>query len=183
MGRLVTVEQAKAFVGVSSSSADSVVTTILDGIEAWIQEELRLTLTSQEGVIERCDGGLECLYLDTRPVTSITEVYDILGEEVIATDEYYLAQYGVMMEPAINDRWPRGRDRYRVTYTGGLTSTVITDSYAGLRLAVLELIYRTYENRGGKSGGSSKSQSTNWQQFLDTDIERKIRAFSMKGIL
>jgi hypothetical protein len=81
------------------------------------------------------------------------------------------------------ERWMEGRGRYLLTYSGGYytdecgsTTTSAPDGYphwrapAALKWAVLSLVRRAYDNRGGVASESALGWTVSWKDLQTSDI-------------
>lgn len=96
--------------------------------------------------------------------------------------------------PVIMSRWMEGRGRWLVTYAGGwevpynesTTTAGNDDGYPhyqpdpAVQEAVLQLVRRMYDNRGGVSSESASGWSVNWEPLEESDIMRLLAPYCRK---
>jgi len=100
---------------------------------------------------------------------------NVWTEETIDSDLYentdrriYVAQGGY---------WDEGEDRYDVVYIGGWSSTTIPDA---VKLALLQLPIRAYNNMDGKRSDSAEGQSVTWERLENSDIMEWIQPYTFR---
>jgi len=174
---LVDLATAKLFCQIEHSVEDDAVQVLIDSAEEFVQDETGLYLHDGSGqVIELLDGGNVDLWPTKRPVNSITSIQDAESEYAEVTDwkntriRILRASDGVV--------WPRGIQRWRVVYDAGYGPD---DVPAGLKHAVLDLVYRAYWSRGGKAHQSAAGHGYDWDELAGSDIIKRLRKYSMKA--
>ncbi|MCX7805039.1 MAG: phage gp6-like head-tail connector protein [Planctomycetota bacterium] len=170
----VTLEEAKAHIGIAHSAQDAVVETMIAGAEDWIARECGICL-AETTCEEDLDGGGLFLRPSCVPVTALESVADNLGQYETV---YAAIVRGVLLQWADADGrplarpWPDGIGRWRVAYTAGYASPP-----AGLRSAILALVYRAYNARGGETGSSAQGANVSWGRLADSDIREMLRPY------
>lgn len=192
---MLDLATAKSYLRIGSSTAmDSLVQAIIDGAEDWVSEFCGV----QFGEVLRTDeldGGSKNLYTRRTPIRHVTSVTDVETSQAYAEDTDYRVQndrltliqgeaYGAWAGRATDQgaRWLEGQGRWQVNYLCGyLVATATTtagpaDGYAhytvpgGLKMAVLEMVRRLYDNRGGVSSESASGWAVNWLTLHESDI-------------
>ena len=159
---VLTLAQIKAHLRVEGTDEDTYLTALAGGVEDWAARYLGVAWSSAART-EDLDGGGVGLWPSYCPVSAVTSVTD--NETAIAesTDNYAVWNDQVLRDD--RSRWGDGRARYRVVYTGGYSA--VPD---GIVVALLQLVSRAYDNRGGKAGEAAAGWSGNWQELLGGDI-------------
>jgi hypothetical protein len=112
-----------------------------------------------------------------RSITSIAPSSD--PSNVNDPDGY--EQTGSSIRKSCNGAWYFGVNAHRITYKAGYGDTAAATKYpTRAKLAVLELTYRAYNNRGAKSSESGSGIAVNWADILDSDISRLIASFGTR---
>jgi hypothetical protein len=172
----ITLAQAKEVIGIGHSARDTVLQIELDGLDDWIERECGIKLSSTSGLSHDCDGGGVLLIPPHRPITAVADVQDLL--DTTETQYYELVgDYGIRKKDSAgnyldDDRWSKGRHRWRVTYTAGYSSVP-----AGLKAIMLQLIYRAYHNPGAPQVSGGGPAFATWGKLADSDIMRQLQAY------
>ncbi len=184
----LTLPETKEFLEIDYSTQDLTIQTLIDGIEEWIEEYCALFLTNASRT-DDVDGGGRSLWPKNRPVTSITSVTIIVDgedEELINSEEYRLSNDQVIRND--ESRWRTGkigqvnRSAYRVISVGGHSSGG-TPVPAGLKLAMLQLIFRQNFSKGGKSRQGAAGFGVDWQALLTSDPMVTLNKYIAHGML
>lgn len=172
---IVELAGAKDYLQVPHTDDDGLIQGLLLGIEATIREYLKSEIELTEKVIY-LDGDTDTMLLPNVPIdtTEDFEVYDDIYDEVLDEDMYRLiATTGQVYYNNEAQRWPEGKKRYRITYTGGLEAR---DDYNLIlyRIKVAELTWLSdlYYNR---------KPSNVWEKFDDIE-ERKELEYMPKRV-
>lgn len=164
---IVTTEQARLYLQISHSVEDSLIPLMIDGAQEFVAATTGLYFHDGDGsVTEHLDGGNESLWPSRLPIQSVTSVTDRESGEAY---EYKATDSRILRKTA-NLVWPGGNaaaQRWAVVYSAGYD---IDSAPVGLRLAVLDLVYRAYNNRGGQSSSSGAGHSMNWASIANSDI-------------
>lgn len=189
MSALVTLAQAKEHIRISNDAVNDQITLLLNSVEDWVARKCA-TLFSTAAQVEEHHGDVKNIEPFVRPIVSITKVRDLYMQEDMDATYYRLTadkrkiQYvGTGCVPI---SWPDTdayHRRYEVTYVGGYndgdTVKPVDSSTApvGLRLAVLGLVRRAYEVRGGQVGQSGQGFSVQWDTLADGEIMSWLRPY------
>lgn len=124
----VTLEEMKAWMRVSSTADDTLISSLITEARELIETALNHSIVEQ--TIELTASGREKLYLPFQPVTDVTTVKDMDGEDL-----------------------PYEFDGFIISFTSISTSiTDYTAGYAappeGLLVGLKEVVAFLYENRG-----------------------------------
>jgi len=175
----LTLTQAKSYLRVGHSNDDVLIQLIVDGVEEWTERTFGLGL-SETTQTDYLDGGMRALWPQRYPVISITSVYDAVTENTSDADDYNLRNSLQIIQDG-EGRWEDGRGRWRVIYTGGYGTTQAVP--AGLKLELLGLVARAYENRVGAQSESAAGWSTNFASLLDSDTMIRLRAYNPRPLV
>ena len=153
---LVELALAKDYLRITGTEDDSLLTTMLGGIEATIKANLSNKVIAEEATTY-LDGGGETLRIPYVPVSEevgdeIT-VHDDIWDVDIDEDMYRLIPTtGQIFYKNEAKLWPEGRKRYLVTYTSGYS---LRNDYAEvverIKLAELTWLSDIYYNRGAST--------------------------------
>lgn len=171
---VVTLALAKEFLEITHSAQDNVIQLLIDGAEEFLAKRCRVHFASAE-YVEDLDGGYEYLFLGHRPATEVESVVDLWTEN----EEYssLLVGDGRLMRADSAGKplgdWPKGIRRFRATYTAGFATMP-----APVKQAVVMLVRRAYEARGGESSLAAAGASMNFEAFMQSDIPIMLREFS-----
>ena len=120
---LATLAEAKAHIRIeSTTSVDVPLQLALDGAEAWLATRCQTQFTTGS-IIVPLHGGVRTLRPIIFPVVSVTEVKDMIGDEVIDSADYRIIADDVgVVWGAIGEApssWTPGPYRWQLTYVGG----------------------------------------------------------------
>jgi len=168
---IVSASEAQAFCRVPDGTDASLFTLLIEAAESWIEETFGIGL-SEATHIEWLDGGSPNLWPSYYPIVSVTEVYDEEDEAAEDSSYYYLRGRWAIRRDG-GTAWPAGsgrlgKGRYKVTYVAGFGGTY--DVPPVLKLAVLQLVARAYDNRGELASEASAGHSMNWRELAGTDV-------------
>lgn len=173
----LAIATVKEFLEIGHTEQDTVVQAIIDGVEEYVEREAGIGLVAS-ALIEDLKGGLFSLRPKIAPLNSVTSVERLASDDTLETVDATL--YRIEGERVV--RWDRVRwDRdtvFRLTYNGG-HSTVP----AGLKLALLQLVRRAYDNRGGKSQQAAQGFGVTWAVLKDSDVWKALRPYVAKGFV
>jgi len=168
--RIVSVDDMKEFLRVSHDSHDDLIGTLIDGCQSWIESVcgIKLAESSYAGYM---DGGGVSLWPEFRPVISITSVTDSETGTAESTDNYHLRFDSQVVHDG-ESRWSDGRGRWLVSYTAGYggTGDDSVDIPNGLKVALMHLVRRAYDARGGAGSESASGWSVTWEALMTGDI-------------
>lgn len=163
---LVSLTDLRAFLRVSGTGQDALLTILGDDAEDWLQRMLGVKFASASRT-ETVDGGGRALRPTMRPVTAITSVTDEVSGLVETSTNYELVSDDDCIYRTDRSRWSSGRRRYTVVYTGGFATADIPGCAS---TAVLQLVYRMYDNRGGKGMEIAAGWHGDWQGLMTSDL-------------
>jgi len=75
------------------------------------------------------------------------------------------------------DRWKEDK-QYTVKYVGGYSAVP-----AGLKMAILHLIARAFDNRGGKERQGAEGWGVTWDNFADGEMRQLLQPYRAGKIL
>lgn len=193
MSTLVELSEAKAYTRVTSSSEDTLMQTLLDGAEAFIEQYGGVSLSSVS-FTENLQGGGTLLIPSRHPVTAVSSIVDEWAGETEASDSYEITEDYMGIRRVISglswflgnpSKWGRGLGRYTVAYTAGYDGDTHT-APTSLKTAVLELVARHYRLRGGQTGENAQNLNityASFQDFVDNEIMRLIGSARKSGFI
>ena len=171
---VVTLAEAKEFCEVDFDSQNTVIQILIDAAEEFVEKECGLDL-EQDDYEESVEGGGYALHPTHRPVASVDAVADAEADDEEVDEEEWRVD-GDLIIRQDEARWESGPNRYTLSYTGGYESVP-----AALKLLILGLVRRSYENRGGKSSQSAGGQSVSWDELMAGDMGRVLAQFRRTG--
>jgi len=149
---LVEFTEAKAYLRTSGTDEDSVIHGMLLAIEALIKVNLVTHIIAEEESVY-LDGGFEALLLGKYPISEEEGdevlVHDAIWDEDIDEEFYRLVpEVGQIFYLNEAAQWPKGKKRYLVTFTSGLS---LRSDYAQclsrIKAAELMMLADLYYNR------------------------------------
>jgi len=182
----ISLSLAKSFCRVDNDELDTLVQAMLDGAESFVGGQCNIGL-GQEVVTELVDGGGFRLTVTRNPIVSLTSITDMETEDELSEDDYELRD-GIIVR-ADDCRWDKGINNYQVVYVGGYSAA--EEGYEELPgepippaiiMAVLQLVARSFENRGGKVSEGAAGWSAQWQNLWQTEIADSLNAFTRRGV-
>jgi uncharacterized phiE125 gp8 family phage protein len=174
---LVDLVTAKLFCQISHGQEDDVLQVLIDAAEEYVQEETGLYLHDGDGTVtELLDGGGVELWPTKRPINSISSIQDAESEYAEVTD--WKNTRIRILHASGGVKWANGIQRWRVAYDAGYGPE---GAPAGIKHAVLDLVYRAYKSRGGKGHQSAAGHGYDWQGLDISDIAKRLRKYGMKA--
>ena len=169
---IVTAAEVKSFLEISHTRQDTIIDILIAAVEAEIEKALAIKLES-ESRSDYCDGGKEGLWVPFHPLTAVTTITDRLNQ-VNYTGTTYHDEYKIWTAEE-GELWERGSNRWTVTYTCGFTEATLP---AGLKLEILNMIHRAYNNRGGIASEGAEGANINYQNFMDADFMKRAASYN-----
>ena len=169
MGAIVTLSEAKQFIRVNADAINDVLQAIIDGAEDYVANVCSTPFTAAT-FVDVYEGGCESIWLTQCPVCSIVGVKDMYNIYDLASTDYTLYRNRLIYTGGTTQNlwWQAGGDRWQVEYIAGYNNGNVEvpegsiAAPAGLKLAILEVIHRYYEARGGATTISSQGISRSW---------------------
>lgn len=165
---IVTVALAKQYLQIGHSSEDDVLQVFIDAAEDFVEKYCGIAVYEADGgsVTEYLDGGDYNLWPTSRPVNSVSGIYDTENGNAEETD--YRVHGDRILKDDDGEIWDDGFRRWKVEYSGGYSSS---DYPSALKKVVLDLVYRWMNGRGGKGRQSAAGYGFNFSDLLDTDMK------------
>lgn len=166
-------------VGTSNTVADDALQIILDGAQDYAARRTGLYLREDDddgSKVEDIDGGAY-LWPSYLPILSVTSVTDNEADDY--SYEFKCTNINVSRDLP-KYIWGDGIQRWRVTYTAGYTAA--TAPYA-LKQAILELAYRSWHGRGGKSQQSAKGFGYSFDGLANGTIASMLAQVSLRRLV
>jgi len=131
-GSLLSLDEAKAALGITDDTKDADITALVDGISARMEKALKGGIFVQRSVVEEDMGGAKVregrgsnkVRLKYGPLVSVTSIVDE-DDETIAATEYYLLKREASLVYLIGG-WPAPSAygyTWTATYTAGYADT------------------------------------------------------------
>lgn len=151
MADLVSLSDVKSFLGISGSSNDAVLSTIISSVSTFVENYIGYTVASTTYTNEEFDGtGKEKYNIPVYPVTVFTSMdYRTTSANENSWEQIDSEDYFVYLDEGyvhLIGGFHEGPKNYRMTYTAGYESTP-----ADLELAVLQMIRDVYNTKATSS--------------------------------
>lgn len=173
---VITLAEAKTMLHVNWTSEDTLIASLLDGVEEWVETYCALAILEDGESNEFADnvnGGGKNLWPRTHPILTLTSVLDRDNSNAAITATLRNNEARIWYQTG--STWAAGVERFTVNYTAGYTSATLP---AGLKAVMLGLVFRAYNNRGGSEGQSASGFSENWERLATTDEMMKLRGYT-----
>ena len=204
---LIALADAKLELRIGSSTVmDGRIQAIINSAESWIAAQCGLSFGEQT-FSEYYTGGRRGIRVDHGPIRHIFSVVnrDTPSTAEVENTDYFAwnnaieksgGEYGPFWSLPSPGAWLDGRGRWLVTYAGGwevpyngsTTTAANDDGYPhyqpdpAVQEAVLQLVRRMYDNRGGVSSESASGWSVNWTELESSDIMRLIGPYLRRDV-
>lgn len=181
---LTTLTKVKAYLGISVSTFDTVLETLIDGCTEWIEEECgnRRFFDAGTDATEYHDGdydstGRNKIFPKRWPINSITSISYRTGNlgsptwVAFTTNDYEKNDDAGIIYLSL----PSGRQNIKLIYKGGYTTIP-----ADLDMACVKLVAKEFDKRKsqGLTQESVGSASISWNEDIDPEVKRIIRKYS-----
>ena len=182
---IVTLQEAKDFCRISFGSQDTVIQMLIDSSTDFVEDlagvQFKTDAELSTEITEDNDGGVQYLFTNQKPVRSIVSIAPSADAgNPIDASAYVLD--GNCIRLVSNGFWTFGVNRWRIVYTAGYGDTAASTIYPPqAKHAILEMIYRNYNNRGSKTKESGSGISVDWGNLLDSDLSKLISSFSTRS--
>ncbi len=147
---VLDLDDLKAYMRITGSSTDALLTTYLTAVEAWAEQQYGFKLASDDA-IEYVDGGSRVLYVDRRPVTEVTKITDTRTGSIEEAADYSLMERGILRVADGDPFWAPGVARFKVEYEGGYATVP-----GNIQIALFGIVARLFQNRQGAASIQSK---------------------------
>lgn len=175
----LAIADVKLFLEIAHSVSDVIVQALIDGVEDFSERKTGTKLVAAD-LTEDHRGGSPALRPDVGPLNSITSIervasdgtLDLVDAEVYRIDRNRIERF---------DRAQWDRDTlFRVVYNGGYDSGKVP---GGLKHAMLHLVRRAYDNRGGKLTQSAAGFGLTWMGLSESDAMLLLRPYIITGFI
>jgi len=176
----VSTATAKSYLQIDHSAEDEIIAIILAGAQEYVAGYCgtRFYTTGAAEVTEVLDGAnAPQLWPSYCPVTSVISVQDAQNENT--EYDFWFDQTRIYRNSNYNV-WNFGKLRWRVRYIGGYLES---EAPADIKLAVLDLAFRAYYSRGGKSQQSAKGYGYSWQDLAGSDILKRLDPYLFRRLV
>lgn len=161
---LITKAEYKAYVGISSTTQDTIIDSLIPKVSTLVKTICRRTFVDYVATakVEYHEGGANIIVPDEGPVISVTSLeystnYGSTYTALVLYTDYAVSKSDDTIR-CIGDTFPVAINGYKLTYTAGY-STLPDD----LKLAVMDLV--TYYLKNDAAVHSSKAPGTNTVQI------------------
>ena len=169
--KILTLDLMKQAAMIGHSRQDAFLGVVGDSLEEWVENTCAIKLHERNASkllpAEYVDGGRRNLVPMYHPIVGVTSVVDREDSSVTDAENYRWNAWRIWKRDESN--WRSGDQRWIVTYSAGYDQD---DIPATLKLGMLMLCKRWYDNRPGASSGSAMGESVNWADYVDTDINQ-----------
>lgn len=162
---LVTKAEYKAYAGITSTTQDALIDSLIIKVSAMVKKLCRRTFVDyvNDSKVQINNGGFKTIILDEFPVLAVQSVeqsldYGATYTTLVEYTDYALDTTDDTLVCVPLDAFPRLTNGYKITYTAGYEE--LPDD---LKLAVLDLI--TYYIRHDMAVQSNKAPGTNSVQI------------------
>ncbi len=166
----ISLAEAKQACGISHTARDDFLQSIVDGVEDWTEQYLGRIFNVAERVDDLTGGG-HALRPYTRPILSVTTVYDQDGDVTWDAGDWVLKHDSIYTYDG--SRWesePVGR--WQVTYTAGDAAMPLP-----VKMANLMLISRLWENPQGLTSQSAAGFTVGIASLMDSDVIKMLQPY------
>lgn len=184
---LISLEDAKGFLGITDTSKDIILTVYINGISDFIQGDGETFLAKD--YVEKYHGtGTQNLILDHKPINSVTSILssgnDLTDYEIIKNQGVLYRDYGWVMSgstnPMMHDRINEVYKTIEVEYNAGYSK--IPSDLAMLVFEMLDIKYQNNRANGLKSYKISDVSKT-WKDVTEMlSPDYKTILFKYKGL-
>ena len=182
-----TLADIKAWLRVTGSAEDDLITDLLTGVEATIKANLSNYVVAIEDSVY-LDGGGESLRIPRVPVSEVAGelvVHDDIYDVDVDTDMYRLVPTtGQLFYKNEATLWPEGSKRYFVTYKSGYSlypSAKYIAITAQIRLAELTWVADIYFNRSASVSKETIDEAS-WVFDMTADMPKNVCTI-LQGLL
>lgn len=178
---MITAEDFKDYISLTTSDYDSVIDVLISGAVSWI--EVMVNNKIVEDTVEEYFDGDEIdgdIYLQNNlNLNGLTVEYESDGSFVVLPDTEYIfyKDQGIVRLKSVRP----GELNYKVNYKAGFTDTDAPDN---LKLAIFKLVGKLWSQR--KSDGikteSLGEASISWEEHLTPDIASILSNYKMYSI-
>ena len=165
----------KSYMRITSASTDALLTTYLEAVEAWVERHYSIKLTDDDAT-EYVDGGSRILYLERRPVTTVTKITDLRTGAIEDSADYSANERGVLRVAEGDPFWAPGANRFKVEYDGGYEAVP-----GAITLAIFGIVLRLWSNRHGAADVRSKGGSAlSFDSIPESDLGAMLAPYSLR---
>lgn len=176
MADLVTLANAKAYLGVVHSDEDTLLALLISAVTAQVEAWTGAKFTNAT-FTEYLTGGTGSLVLPHVPITSITSIADHWNSDAVtpATDYQLDAESGLVR--AVGEAmWSEGVRRWKVIYVGGYSGAP-----SDVQLAALMLIAGRYNRRDSLQSERLGDYNYSAEAGLPTEVRELLSPYRRVG--
>lgn len=168
----VTAQEVKDFLPIDYDAQDGTIAILIAGVDEFLERALGRKLSAASSCADDVDGGGFALWPPRRPVTAVASVTNLSTGDVEDADNYALSGDRIHRVDGADwaDYYP---GCWRVAYAGGEAAP------AGLKMAVLHLIGRLYDNHGGKVSQAAAGYGMMWEPLITSDIWEMLSPYAL----
>jgi len=174
---IITLAEVKALGRIGFDTHDTLLTSLIEEVLAFIEKYCQFKLSSATYTDERVDGGQESLWLRNLPVTAVSVIEDGWNsDDIIDATSYFFQETRVVADNGAT--WGVGDLRWKVTYTAGYTDLTAP---IGLRTPARALVLLAYNNAEGKTRQAAAGYGTDWSKLAEEhDILTQLDQYSLR---
>lgn len=176
---LITTAIYKEFLQIDWDSENNILGIITEALEDHVSELTGIRFIETGGSVtinDDVDGGDIHLRPKYHPITALNSITDRNTDEAYDISEVLFNERSIWQEGLT--RWDAGVERWRVNIDAGYTASTLP---SGLKMIMLDVAFRWYNNRGGKQSESYEGVSVNWAEFFTSDVMAKLSAYDFRG--
>jgi hypothetical protein len=180
MADVLTLALIKEYCRISHTASDNVLPIIRDGLMEFIEEQFGIVFDDAQALrSEHVDGNVFVLRLSSAPITQIVTITDTETDLTVLATAYEIdGANGIRRDDC--ERWSAGRRRWKVDFRAGYTAATIPNA---IKLALLGLISRAYNNPDGRASESGAGHSVNWADLMDSDTAKVLSSQRVGGLI
>jgi len=166
----------KQHLQIAHAAQDLAVQAMIDSAEDYVERYCGIKLASDE-FEEDLDGGELTLRPTFLPIAEIDEVTDNWDSDAEQDAAIHRADIRMADDAGeiVDVIWPAGKARWHAAYTAGYA--VLPPA---LQLAVLQLVFRAYVQRGGETENIAAGVTLQWGKIADSGINELLRPFRQR---
>jgi len=178
---LIALAIYKEWLQIDWDTENNILGIITEGLEDHLQELIGVRFIESGGdaaLNNDVDGGDIHLRPKYHPVTALNSITDRNTDEAYDISDVKFNERTIWQEG--QTRWGGGPERWRVNIDAGYTESSLP---SGLKMVMLDVAFRWYNNRGGRKSESFEGVKVTWADFFTSDVMAKLSAYDFRGII
>jgi hypothetical protein len=204
----ITVSQARQTLRLTDAGQDALIQALIDAAEDWVEQRCGVSIGEIRRT-DDLDGGGRRLVAPIGPLRAVVSLVDRddPGATFVEETDYRIsggalvklssAQWGAWTggQEDSAGRWGTGAGRWRLTYdcgyqlpadaptttTGAPGETRHIPLPGAMKAAILSLVRRLYDNRGGAESEAAASWSVDWRALDVSDMAEMLAPYRKGG--